>query len=91
MPISPCHQLVKDLAELINARMLGRQVQSSSAKGRSASFAEVPLRELIAYYNQRRLACPDALADAELIELQPLDQPTATRGGPARFYGRGWV
>lgn len=91
MPLSACHQLVKDLSEIINARMLGRQVQSSSAKGRSASFAETPIKELISYYNQRRAACADALADPELIELTPLDQPTASRGAPARFLGRPWV
>ena len=91
MSLSPCHQLVKDLAAIIDARMLGRQVSSSSAKGRSATFTEMPIKELIAYYNQKRAACADALADPELIALAPLDQPTGTRGAPARFFGRSWV
>ncbi len=90
MADSPCYKLAKELKATIDARMTGRQVQSSSAKGRSASFADVPLRELIAYYNQVRTSCPEAMADAELIALQPLDQPTGTRGGPAVFYGRSW-
>jgi len=91
MALTPCHQLVKDLAEVIDARMLGRQVSSSSAKGRSATFTEMPIRELIAYYNQKRAACADALADTSLIAIAPLDQPTGTRGAPARFLGRSWV
>lgn len=91
MPLSPCHQLVKDLKTAIDARMLGKQVSSLGHKGRSLAYAEQPLKELIAYYNQMRQGCPDALADAELVAIAPLDQPTTTRGAPARFLGRSWT
>ncbi len=91
MPLAPCHQLVKDLKAAIDARMLGKQVQSLGHKGRNLSYAEQPLKELIAYYNQMRQGCPDALADPELAAIAPLDQPTTTRGAPARFLGRSWV
>jgi len=91
MPLAPCHQLVKDLKAAIDARMLGKQVQSLGHKGRNLSYAEQPLKELIAYYNQMRQGCPGALADPELAAIAPLDQPTTTRGAPARFLGRSWV
>lgn len=91
MPLAPCHQLARDLKAAIDARLTGRQVQSSGFKGRSVAFAEVPIKELIAYYNQVRNSCADALADTELIEIKPLDQPTGTRGAPAIRLGRSWV
>lgn len=88
MPISPCHQLVKDLKATIDARMTGKQVSSVGHRGRSLEYAETPLKELIAYYNQVRNGCADALADPELIEVRPLDQQFGTRGRPAQFMGR---
>lgn len=91
MPLQPCHQLAKDLKAAIDDRILGRNVQSAGHKGRSVAYAERSTNELIAYYNQIRKSCPDALGDAELIELKPLDQPTVTRGRPAVRMGRSWV
>jgi hypothetical protein len=91
MPLSPCHQLAKDQKATIDARMMGRKAQNISHKGRSVAYAETPTKELIAYYNQVRAACPDALADAELIELTPLDGPQGRRGPPSKFFGRGHV
>ena len=91
MPLSPCHQLALDLKAAIDARMLGRKAQNVSHKGRSIAYAETPTKELIAYYNQVRNGCPDALADATLIELTPLDGPHGRRGPPAVFFGRGHV
>lgn len=91
MPISPCHQLARDLKAAIDARLTGKQVQSAGHKGRSVAYAETPIKELIAYYNQVRAGCADALADPDLIAIAPLDQPTTTRGRPAVRLGRGWV
>lgn len=91
MANSPCHQLALDLKAAIDARLLGKQVQSVGHKGRNVSYAEQPINSLIAYYNQVRQGCPDALADATLIAIAPLNQPTTTRGAPARFLGKAWV
>lgn len=81
---------VKDLYAVITAKMTGKQVQSASAKGRQAAYAETPLKELIAFYMQLRRQCPEALADPTLPEVSPLDQPFATRGRPAVSFGRSW-
>ncbi len=89
--MTPCHQLARDLKAAIDARMLGKQVQSVGHKGRSLSYSDQPLPALIAYYNQIRQSCADAMSDPELIEVRPLDQPTTRRGRPARFTGRGYV
>lgn len=91
MPTSPCYDLAKKLKAAIDERMLGEQVQSIGQRGRTVAYADVPLDKLIAYYNQTRNACPEALEDTALIAIAPLDQPTTTRGGPARFAGRPWV
>lgn len=91
MPLSICHQRVVDLKAAIDARMSGKQVTSVGHKGRNLEYAEAPIRELISYYNQCRRACADAMADPELIEINPLDLPFGTRGRPARFAGRGHV
>lgn len=91
MPLAPCHQLARDLKAAIDARMLGRQVASVGHKGRTLAYADQPLPSLIAYYNQVRQSCADALADPDLIAIAPLDQPTTTRGAPARFLGRSWA
>lgn len=91
MPLTPCHQLVKDLKATIDARLTGRQVSTFAHRGRSIGYADTPLRELINYYNQMRACCPDALADPELIAIGDLDQPTGTRGAPGVRLGRAWV
>lgn len=91
MPVSPCHQLAKDLKTAIDNAVLGRMVQSAGAKGRQVTYSTAQINEMIAYYNQARNGCPDAIADTTLIELKPLDQPQGTRGAPARFFGRGYV
>lgn len=91
MSLSPCHQLAKDLKATLDARMLGRKAQSFGNKGRQMTYTDTPTPQLIAYYNQVRKSCPDALTDPELIEVLPLDQPTTTRGRPGVMYGRGWV
>lgn len=83
--------MAKDLKAAIDARMLGRKAQSFGNKGRQMTYVDTPTPQLIAYYNQTRNACPDALADPDLIELAPLDQPTTRRGRPGVVYGRPWV
>lgn len=90
-PVSPCHALARKLKAAIDARMLGRLPQSVGHKGRQMAYAETSTKDLIAYYNQIRNSCPDALADPELIELKQLDQPTGTRGRPAVRLGRPFV
>jgi hypothetical protein len=90
MPLSPCHQLARDLKTTIDARMKGEQVQSVGHKGRQLEYADMPIAQLISYYNQIRNSCPDAKADPELIAINPLDQPTGTRGRPAVRPGRPW-
>lgn len=90
MPVSPCHQLARDLKATIDTRLTGKQVQSLGHKGRNLEYASATLSELIAYYNQVRKGCPDALADPELIAIAPLDQPTGTRGRPGTRPGRPW-
>jgi hypothetical protein len=89
--LSPCHQQARDLKAAIDARMLGRQVASFGQRGRSMAYSDVPLKDLIGYYNQIRAACPDAAADPTLIAIGPLDAPVVTRGPPARFLGRSFV
>lgn len=90
MPVSPCHQLARELKATIDARLTGRQVQSIGHKGRNLEYMQTPIKELIAYYNQVRSSCPDALADPDLIAIAPLDQPTGTRGRPGVRAGRPW-
>lgn len=90
MPLSPCHALARKLKATIDARLTGGQVQSLGHKGRNLEYADVPLKELIAYYNQVRNGCPDALADPELIAISPLDLPTGPRGRPGVRLGRSW-
>jgi len=90
-PLSPCHQLARDLKAAIDARMLGRQVASFAQRGRTMAYADQPIESLIGYYNQIRAGCPDAAADPSLIAIGPLDAPVVTRGPPARFAGRSWV
>ena len=91
MPLSTCHQLATDLKAAIDARILGRQAQSVGHKGRNMTYAETPIKDLIAYYNQVRCSCPDALADPDLIAIDPLDGRTGEVRRPAVFFGRGWV
>lgn len=88
---SGCYELCKKLKASIDARLTGTQVQSVGHKTKMLEYRDVPLKELIAYYNQVRNSCAEALADPELIAIAPLDQPTGTRGRPARFVGRGYV
>lgn len=86
-----CYDLCKKLKASIDARLSGEQVQSVSHKTKALEYRDVPLKELIAYYNQVRNLCAEAQADPELIAIAPLDQPFGTRGRPARFMGRGHV
>lgn len=87
---SACHQSVIDLKIAIDRAVMNQQVQSVGAKGRQVTYSIVQINHMIALYNQYRAACPDARADASLIELKPLDQPQGTRGRPAAFLGRGY-
>ena len=75
---APCLVTLRELKAAIDARMLGRQVQSVGHKGRSMEYAETSLSDMISYYNQLWRQCPDA--QAELPELKPLDQPSYARG-----------
>lgn len=86
-----CHQEVIELRAAIKAAALSKTVQSAGAKGRQVTYSTAEINQMIALYNQLRNACPDALADPNLIELKPLDQPQGSRGRPATFLGRGYV
>ncbi len=88
---SPCYLLCKDLKASIDERLTGKQVQSVGHKTKTLEYRDVPLKELIAYYNQVRNSCTEAQADPELIAIAPLDQPFGTRGRPAAFVGRRYV
>lgn len=91
MPVSACHQRVLDLKARIDKAALGELVVSAGAKGRQVTYTPAQINQMIALYNQYRKACPDALADPDLIELQPLDQPQGSRGRPAAYFGRSFV
>lgn len=87
--MATCLETLRDLKAAIDARLLGRQVQSVDHKGRSISYSEMSVSDMITYYRQLWLQCPEA--QAELPELKPLDAPPGARGRPARFLGRRWV
>ncbi len=87
--VPECLATLRELKAVIDARMLGRQVQSVGHKGRQMAYAETPVKDLIAYYRQLWAQCP--AAQAELPELKPLDAAVGTRGKPAVFVGRGHV
>lgn len=88
---SPCHKLARELFATIAARLKGEQVSEIGHRGRNMSFADAKINEQIAFYNQVRNGCPDALADPELIHIAPVDQPVVTRGRPAVYLGKSTV
>lgn len=88
-PTPPCLVELRALKARIDARIAGTAVQSYGNKGRNLGFAEVSVDSMIAYYRQLWAQCE--AAQAELPNLQPLDQPVGTRGAPGRRYGRHWV
>lgn len=89
MPDSPCLARCRSLHDAIVAKMSGKSVHGAGAKGRSVTYAEADVNDMIKLYQQLWRACPDA--QAELPELKPLDQPVATRGRPAVLVGSGHV
>lgn len=91
MPASPCHQLALDLKAAIDKAVLENQIASAGHKGRQVAYSVVELNQKIAYYNQVRMGCPDAMADATLQYIAPLDLPAVMRGRPAVRMGRGFV
>lgn len=82
-------QLCRDLKAAIDARMLGRQIQSAGERGRNVSYADLPVKDLISYYRQMRSQCAEA--QAELPDIQPLDAPISERRPPIGHLGRPWV
>lgn len=89
--VAPCLKLARELKATIDARMLGREVKSAGHRGRQMEYAQRSIGELINYYNQIRTTCPAAMADPDLIELVPPDQPTVKRGPPGVRFGRSFV
>ncbi len=73
-----CLDDCRELYTAIKARSMGKAVQSSGHKDRSASFANADLGQMIKLYIQLRAQCPAALA--ELPALTELEASTATRG-----------
>lgn len=86
---SPCLVKCRELAAAVEARILGKQVQSVGHKSRNLSYADVSTEDLIAYYRQHWLACPDA--QKELVEPKSLKTQTVTRGRPISYKGRSHV
>lgn len=86
---APCLLTLRELKTAIDARMLGRQVQSVGHKGRTMAYADTSLSDMIAYYNQLWRQCPDA--QAEMPELKPLDQPSYARGPAMKVRFGDWT
>lgn len=89
MPDSPCLARCRELHDAIVAKMSGKGVQGAGAKGRSVTYAEANVNDMIKLYQQLWRACPDA--QAALPELKPLDQPVATRGRAPVLVGSRYV
>lgn len=87
--VPPCLAELRTLKAAIDAKMTGRQVQTVGHGGRNVGYSEMRVDYMVAYYRQLWAQCP--AAQAELPELQALDQPVGTRGRPAVFLGRGHV
>lgn len=75
-----CLDDCRELYTAIKARTLGKAVQSSGHKDRSASFANADLGQMIKVYIQLRAGCAAAQADPDLPVLTELEASTATRG-----------
>lgn len=82
-PEPPCVIELRQLREIIMERISGRQASSLGHKGRNVSYAEVSLKDQIAYYRGLLANCPTAAA-AGLTDIPPVDAPIG-RGGPARY------
>ncbi len=79
--------LCRDLKAAIDAKMLGKSVTSAGRSGRSVSYSETSLDNLIAYYRQNRAALtPDE--QALVPDIQPLKAGSGERRPPARYMTR---
>lgn len=79
MPDSPCLARVRSLFDAIEARAKGTQVSGAGGKGRSVSYANTSLDDMIRLYRQLWSACPDA----KTSDLPLLNEPgtsTVERG-----------
>lgn len=69
MPDSPCLARLRTLSASIDARAEGRQVMSAGGKGRSVSYSNTTLRDMILHYRSLYASCPDAAgSDLPLYE-----------------------
>ncbi len=80
-----CGKQCKALYDAIQERMLGRKPASVSHRGRSVSYADTPVDDMVKIYIQMRSQCAEARA--KLPELKPLDQFQGQRG---RALGMRW-
>lgn len=74
MTDSPCLARVRRLFEAIDARATGKQVSGAGAKGRSVSYSNSSLDDMIRLYRQLWQACPDA----KTSDLPLLAEPGAS-------------
>lgn len=82
-----CLETVRELHAAITARMTGRQVQSVGHRGRTLSYSDTSISDMISLYRQLWAQCPEA--QAELPNLQPLDAHVSTTPRqPGRYAGR---
>lgn len=66
----------------IIAKVQGKQVSQAGHKDKQVSYANTPLKDMIALYRQLWFK------SSGLPELDDLGQPATRRGGPFRLHGR---
>lgn len=83
-------ELAHALRKAIDDKMLGRDVTSASGGGRSVSYSDRSVDELIIYYRQVRARIPQH--HGELPVIEPLKGGSdGSRRPPARYRSNGFV